>query len=170
MKKCEPITRGLVAQWHLSKKETIKLEEEILDRIDYILNTWFNIYGAKLDYWYFDGAEEGEVGDMSRYFDDDSISGFYTEVENYPDGDMAFIDKEGDEYSWQSEIPTRWLFEEGFAEEITKGKAEYERLEAERKANKKKKAAAKKEKDALLAAQAKAKLSKEELAALKRDL
>jgi len=170
MKENKPITRGLVKQWQLAKREVGKLEDEISERIDFILNTWFNIYGAKIDYWYFDDAAEGELGDMERYFGDDSIYGFYIELKNSPNGDMTFIDKEGDEYSWQSEIPTRWLFEEGFAEEITKGKAEYERLEAERKANKKKKAAAKKEKDALLAAQAKSKLSKEELAALKRAL
>lgn len=164
------ITRKLVLDWQEAARKAGKLEDEITSRIDYILRTWFDIFGAKLEYWYFEGAAEGEIGDLGRFLNEDTIYNFYTEVKNYPDDDMIFIDKDGDEYTWQSEIPTRWLYDDNFKEEIIKGKAEYKRLEEERKANKKATALAKKAKDEQLVADAKKKLSKEELAALKRNL
>lgn len=171
-KKIPAIAPSLVSNWEASRSTYKKLENTILDRIDYILNTWFSIYGAKLTCWYFDGAEESEVGDLHRYMDTDSIWNFHVDVKGYPDNDMVFIDKDGEEYLWQSEIPTRWLYDEHFEEEIIKGKAEFEKREEERLAKKKKKqkSAEKKAKDDLLAQQAKQKLSKEELAALRRTL
>jgi len=169
-KKVIAIAPKVVSQWEAARHEYKKLEDQILDRIDYILNTWFSIYGAKLEYWYFDGAAEGEVGDLHRFMNTDSIWSFYVETKNYPDNDMVFIDKDGDEYSWQSEIPTRWLYDDSFEEEIIKGKAEYERREEERLAKKKQKTANKKAQDEKLVEEAKKKLSKEELAALRRTL
>lgn len=169
-KKAPAITPSLVSNWEASRSSYKKLEDTILDRIDYILNTWFSIFGAKLEYWYFEGAAEGEVGDLHRFMSSDSIWNFHTEVKNYPDNDMIFIDRDGDEYVWQSEIPTRWLYDDNFEEEIKKGKEEFEKREVERLAKKKQKSAEKKAKDDLLAQQAKQKLSKEELAALRRTL
>lgn len=140
--KIHAITPKIVMDWEQATKKASALEEEIIDRIDYILHFWFAAFGAKLEYWYFDGADEGEAGPIKMNID--SIWNFYVEVKNFPDNDMIFIDKDGDEYSWQSEIPTRWLYDDSFEEEITKGKAEYERREAERLAKKKQKAADKK--------------------------
>lgn len=164
-----PITPNLIVNWQEAHAKASKFEDQIIDRIDYILNTWFEVFGSKLDYWYFDGADEGEVGNLSRYFDNNSISGFYVEVNKCPN-EMIIIDKDGHEWGWESEIPTRWLFEDGVKEEIVNGKAEYERRERERKEKKKQSAANRKAKDEQLAAEAMKKLSKEELAALKRAL
>lgn len=162
------ITPELVMKWENAVKQASKLEDEITDRIDYILHFWFSTFGAKLEWWYFDGAEEGEVGDIKINMD--TIWNFYVEVKNYPDNDMSIIDKDGDVYSWQSEIPTRWLYDDNFEEEIVEGKAEFERREAERLAKKKQRTAEKKAQDSKLAEAAKKKLSKEELAALRRTL
>lgn len=164
------ISRKLVLDWKEAAAKAGKLEEEIVNRIDHILRTWFQIYGAKLEYWYFDGAAEGEVGDLHRFMNEDNIYNFYTEAKNYPENDLIFIDRDGDEYAWQSEIPTRWLYDDNFEEEIRQGKIKYELQEEERKAKKKQSAALKKEINEKLVAQAKLKLSKEELAALKKAL
>ncbi len=166
--KIHAITPKLVMDWEQATKKASALEEEIINRIDYILHFWFAAFGAKLEYWYFDGADEGEIGPIKMNID--TIWNFYVEAKNFPDDDMRFIDKDGDEYSWQSEIPTRWLYDDSFEEEITKGKAEYERRETERLAKKKQKAADKKLQDSKLVEDAKKKLSKEELAALRRTL
>jgi len=165
----KPITRSLVMDWQEAHRKASKLEDAITERIDYVLKTWFEVFGAKLEYWYFDGADEGEIGDLYRYFNDDNIYGFYVEVKGCPD-EMVIIDKDGDEWGWESEIQTRWLFEEGFKEEIIQGKALYEKREKERQEAKKKSREAKKAKDDALAEAAKKKLSPEELAALKRTL
>lgn len=160
------ITSKLVLQWQQSNSETAKLEDEIINRIDYILHVWFAAFNTKLEYWYFEGANEGEVGSIN--IDSDTIWGFHIKVNNYPD-DMSIIDKNGMEYSWQSEIPVRWLYDDSFEEEIIKGKKEYEQKSQERAAKRKQKADLKKIKNEKLIEQAKSKLSKEELAALKNS-
>lgn len=162
------ITRKLVSDWREAASKTGRFEEQIMRRIDYVLRTWFEIYGANLEYWYFEGAAEGNVGDLSRFMSEYSIYNLCVKAKNFPDNGLIFINKNGDEYCWQSEIPTHWLYDDNFENEIRLGKEKYARREEERKAKKKQSAAIKKEFNDKLVAQAKSKLSKEELAALKK--
>jgi hypothetical protein len=169
MSKVKPITRGLVSEWNIASAEVGKMENQIVDRIDYIIRTWFQVFDSKLDYWYFDGAEEGQVGDLKNHMDSYNISNIWTECKKDCSHEMVILDKNGDEYGWESAILTRWLFED-FEDEIINGKKLYLEKEIERKAKKKIASAQKKIEDTLLVEEAKKKLSKEELAALKRNL
>jgi|ERR1019366_7768679 hypothetical protein len=76
----EPITKELVNKWAAAHQAAGGLEGIIEDRITYIIETWFNAFGGKLDTWYFDGANEGEVGDLSPHMDANSISCIYTQM------------------------------------------------------------------------------------------
>jgi hypothetical protein len=162
------ISRKLVSDWKEAQSEAGRLKSEIIDRIYYIVETWFALYGAKLECCYFDCASENEFGDLDRNMDEDVVSNLYTECKNFPDdNELAFINKYGDEYSWQGEIPTRWLYDDSFKDEIIQGKAKYLQLEEERLAKKKQALSNKKVKDKKLVDDAIKKLSKDELAALK---
>lgn len=169
MSKEEPITQKLIHDWKVASSEASSMEEEIIERIDHIVRAWFKAFNNELNYWYFDGAAEGEVGDLSKYMGADTIWCIWTELKKECPHDMAIIDKNGDVYVWESSIPTRWLFED-FEDEIINGKKLYEQKELERKAKIKTLSTQKKIEDRLLVEEAKKKLSKKELAALKRSL
>lgn len=166
----EPITHNLVNEWQALKSKASALEDDIEQRIDYIIRFWFATFDAKLDTWYFVDANEGEVGNLSYHMNDEEISSIHVEMKsgNFKD-DEYIIDKFGNEWGWESSIPTRWLFE-NFEQEIIGGKKLFEEKEIARKAKQKEKSAQKKLKDKALADAAKSKLSKEELAALRREL
>lgn len=164
-----PITPQLVSEWEVARSKASELENQITERIDYILNVWFKTFGGSLKYWYFDGAGENEVGDLAKYMGDESIYGLFIECNPNSKNEMVIINKDGSEWGWESEIPTRWLFED-FENEIINGKKLYEERAANRKAKKKELTLAKKQEDATLIEEAKKKLSKKELAALRRSL
>lgn len=168
MKK-DPIAKTLMNAWEVSRSATSKYEEIINDRIDYILRFWFEAFGGKLNYWWFEGADEGEVGDLYRHMNKTSINEIWVDCVNNSKEDMIILDKNGLEYEWQNEIPTRWLYED-FESEIIKGKQDFINRELERKNKKKELSAKQKAEDEALAQAAKSKLSKKELAALRRTL
>jgi hypothetical protein len=169
----KPITKDQIKAWEKSYQETSNLEEDIQERIGYIIGVWMKAFGGKLTTWWFDGAEEGQVGTLIDHINEDSIYSIYTQCDTEPksndDHDMVIIDKDDNEYGWQSEIPLRWLFED-FEQEIIQGKILYDERLKQKKENSVIKKSLKKKLDEALATQAKAKLSKEELAALKRVL
>lgn len=160
------ITPELVAEAEDLASRAGSLEEKITDRLHYIMLNIFNTFSKKDAYWYFYGAGEGEVGDLWRFYHEDSIS---VVVDNCPGESMVILLKDGSEWGLDDGIPTRWLYED-FEEELKQGKKKYEEKEAQRKldaANKRKQS---KEEAAKLAKIAKSKLSKKELAALKATL
>ncbi len=166
----KPITQKFVDEWYGVSTRAAKMEDEITERIDYILRTIFETFDGKLNYWYFDGAGEGEVGDLARWMNDEEISGIYTEAAKNCKSPMVIIDRFGDEWEYQGEFPTRWLFDSEFAIELHNGKLQYELKEKERKEKQKARSEAKKKQDARLVEEAKKKLSKEELAAIRRSV
>jgi len=171
--KTEPITQKLIDNWQLAATEAGKMEGQIINRIDYIVRTIFQTFNHKLDCWYFYGAGEGDVGDLLRHYDSDEIN-IITELARNKGGgydsiEMVILDKEGNEWGFDSSIPTRWLFE-NFEQELIDGKRLFEDQQIERKKNQKELSAKKKLEDQALATAAKAKLSKKELAALRRSL
>lgn len=142
-----------------------KLEEIIINRIGYIIDTIFKTFKQKYDCWYFYGAGEGEVGDLWRHYCNNHIDIIIVGCSS----EMVIIDKNGDEWGFEDSIPTRWLFED-FEQELIDGKKKFEDKEAERKKKQKELSAAKKQEDKDLVEAAKKKLSKKELAAIRRSL
>lgn len=158
----KPISPKAVAEAKELVAKVGKIEQEIINRIDYIMSFAFYLFNKKDCCWYFYGAEEGEVGNLWRGYQDETID---TAVEC--SGEMVILLKDGSEWGLTDSIPTRWLYEP-FEDEMTKGKEAYEeKIERKKRAAKAQKL--KKQKaDKDLAEKAKAKLSKEELAALMR--
>lgn len=163
------ISSGAIVEWQGLRKRADFLEGQILDRITYIIRFWMETFGGKLETWYFDGAAEGDVGDLRHYMSGTTIHNICTICKPNPNAEMVIIDKDGDEYAWESEIPTRWLYED-FEQEIVNGKTLFEAREKQRKEEKALKKKNQKEADMALVELAKSKLTKEELAALKKTL
>lgn len=167
----EPLTPLLVKQWEIAEQQAGALKEQIVDRIDYIIKTIFKAFDKKFDYWYFYGAGEGEVGPLIINSNSFSV---ITELAknrngNYDFNEMVILLKDGSEWELNDSIPSRWLFED-FEKELVDGKKKFEEKEAERKVKQKELSAAKKQEDKALIEAAKKKLSKKELAALRRSL
>lgn len=165
-----PITQELFSTWEKLSRETSKLESQIEKRIDYIVRTVYKTFNNKLSTWYFYGAGEGEMGNMKLAIDKDS---FYIIVElerdrdgRYNSKEMVILLKDGSEWELEGEYPARWLFED-FEEELIQGKKKFEEKLEEKAKKKKEHALAQKQKKLALAESAKAKLTKEELKALK---
>ena len=169
----KPISADTITHCKELRNKLNLLEGEIIDRLNYIIYTMFSMWGINFDTWYFEGAEEGEVGNLWRNYASDEISGlvldFDRHEEEYNSGSITIIDKDGDEWQFYNSIPTRWLFEP-FEGELAKGKELFFQQEIARKEALKTKRAKQKEKDLKLAEAAKAKLSPEEIAALKKTL
>lgn len=151
-------------------KNASMYEDKITDRITFILHKFFAIWDLKIETWYFDDAGEGEIGDLWRNMDSQTISNIVVDFKqeskkNHP----IFVDKHGAEYKWSNEISIRWLFED-FEKEVIEGKKKFEEQEAARKAKQKERTLKQKEEDAKLLEVAKQKLSPKELAALRRSL
>ena len=77
------ISEDLIKQWYASKFAMGKCESEIFDRITYIFSVLRKVTNQKGDFsWYFDGAAEGEVGEISLDFPID-MNGY---IENFEYG------------------------------------------------------------------------------------
>ena len=156
-----PITKGLIVDWEEASKKASALEEKIVDRLDYIITTIFEVFKERLDTWYFSDAQEGTMGSLT--YDEPEI--FMEWKHGTLKDDMIIIDRDGNELMFDQSVPTRWLFQE-FEAELKDGKKKYE----ERESAKLVKKLSDKEATKKLAASAKSKLTKEELAALKKSL
>lgn len=161
------LQKDVFTYWRSLKKDVGRIEDEIVNRISYVWYTINNAFGNEVDTWYFDDAGEGEVGNLD--IDDSFVSSIQTDYKKKSTGDMAILLKDGSEFGFYSEFPTRWLFED-FEQELIEGKKKYEEQEVARKEAEKIKRQRQKAKTLVLADQAKLKLSKEELAALKKIL
>ena len=166
-----PISPFAVSNWKEIKKQTDKIEGEIIERLDYIIRFLHKTFGVKLGTWYFYGAGEGRMGELC--YEDDAIN-VVTELDRSSDGEyhskeMCIIDDNGDEWMFDSYIPTRWLFE-AFEQEIIDGKVKYEVVKKAKQEKEKAKRLQKKEEAKKLAESAKQKLTKAELAAIRKSL
>lgn len=162
----KPITPELVKEAEALAIRSGLLEEQIVDRINYIMQSIFKLFSKKNAYWYFYGAGEGEVGNLWAHYDQYHID---VVIDECPGESMVILLKDGTEWGFDDSIPTRWLFED-FETELTEGKKKYKELEETRKNTDKTKRLYQKEQDKKLAQVAKGKLTKKELAALKRSL
>lgn len=139
---------------------------KILDRITYVLRTIFKEFGTELDYWYFCGAEEGEVGNLDAHLDKNSVSSFMTFTKGpYEGGEMFAKLNDGTCAEFGYEFPTRWLYED-FEDELSRGVAIVKQEELDEEKEKAEKKAAKKATKEKLKASAAAKLTADERKAL----
>lgn len=159
------ITKEFVNETLLLNNQLESKKEIIFNRIEYILKFIFKAFGGELDYWYFDGAEEGEVGDLFKNYNPNTIYVIAEGSYNY----SVIIDKFNNEWDFDGEIPTRWLFED-FEDEVLDGLKEYKKRQEEKKQKAQTKKAKEKANLEKLVLEAKKKLSKEELLALKKSL
>lgn len=162
----EPITPELIKEAEALAIQSGRLEEQIVDRINYIMESIFSLFSKKSAYWYFYGAGEGEVGNLWANYNQSHID---MVIDECPGESMVVLLKDGTEWGFDDSIPTRWLFED-FETELTEGKKKYKELEEDRKNTDKAKRLYQKEQNKKLAQVAKSKLTKKELAALKRTL
>lgn len=166
----EKIAKETFAKWQDLNNQAGALEGGIIDRVDYIIHKIFAVFNNELDWWDFPGdgdrCEGGRLSDAIRH--DDDIFCFTAETREYLKEKVILL-KDGSEWGFDNEFPTRWLFED-FEEELIEGKKKFEEVKIERAKQALLKKKTKKEKDKILVEQAKAKLSKEELAALKKNL
>ncbi len=141
------LTKQQFENWKESKNLVLQYEEDVTNRIEEVLNIFWGVFGAKVDYWYFEGADEGEIGDLNSHMNNDEIYGIRiglvpldpligskftnTDVPIGNDGpyNHVILDKEGNEFDWDGSIPTRWLFE-NCKDEIIKGKQAFEEKKA----------------------------------------
>ena len=156
--------------WQVSINHSARLENIIIERLSYIVHTIYNIFGYQVNTWYFDDAKEGEVGDLNNHIYNDYINNIIVECKSLKK-DPAIIIFDKNRFEWEKDlgIPVRWLFE-NFEQEIIDGKKKFEEKEAARKAKNKEQSAKQKLEDQELINSAKSKLSKKELAALRRSL
>lgn len=161
MEKINPITADLILKGKKLNKEISDLNEMIINRIHYIISFLFETFSEKKGSWWFDGAEEGEVGDFWKNYYGYEIA-FRTDIFV---NDIKIIDKNGNFWSCGGWIPDRWLFED-FENEIIEGK----KLLEEQNAKKKTDELQLKEQNELekqkLITSAKSKLTKQEIKAL----
>jgi hypothetical protein len=142
------------------------LAEVISKRMTYIIEFCLKTCNGKLDWWDWRNkeGEENVTGDFIHSYDPNTLN----VVINWKyENKMVFIDKNDEEQDLEwGEFPTRWLYED-FEDEFVNGiKLRQEKVREQAKKDTAKQQKKKQEKDALIAA-AKAKLTPEELKALK---
>lgn len=178
IKKVNTILQDTVDQWIKAIKVADAYEEVISERIGYVIKTVFNTFGKKISTWYYEDAPEGGMGSLQKAFNSGERDGSIRVVvekdapygERHSFGDMDAL-LEGDiewDFSY-GEFPERWLFED-FEQELIDGKKKFEEKEAARKLKAKEAKSKQTKEDKKLADQVKSKLSKKELAALRRVL
>ena len=158
--KTKPIAHGTVADWKETRKRADILEEQIVDRMGYIIQTIAKTFNAQFETWYFSDAQEGQMGSLT--WDEPELFSVW-DIRNRKE--MAIITESGEEYRFDNSIPTRWLFE-NFEQELEEGKRRFDEREEETL----KKRLAATDYTNKLAENAKKKLTKEELRALKKVL
>lgn len=128
------INKQTISDWRESRKKTLLFEDKITDRITYVLTTLFEAFNYKINCWYFEGACEGEVGDLYKNIDDCNVKNLnvfvITNNRIYNSTGLnvdpiTIINNNNEEWGWDGEFPVRWLFEDGFKEEIEKGKERF---------------------------------------------
>lgn len=160
----KPIAKEDFSKWKKSYQITSKLEANIRKRIGYVLDVLMKTFGTKMIDWYFSDDDYPDLFDnVSRRY----INSIIVETESDPnDGyQLTIIDKNGKEWNWNDSIPLRWLYED-CEKEIIDGKALYD-AKLQNKLDQK---LSQFTKTHVIADRAKAKLTPEELEALKKIL
>jgi len=133
------VKKGDIEKREQLSKELELLDESISDKLDNIFHIIGDVFGFTFNFWYIDGAEEGELGDLSKIIDR-RYDGINVESIIWPNEcKISEIDPviilQNDELGLSETIPKRWLFEdlEVIKKEIIDGKAKFELEEAKKK-------------------------------------
>lgn len=139
---------------------------KIVDRIDYVLTEIYKTFGKTIRHWYFDGAGEGEIGELP-FIDYNGTFGDSLVIEPQLYGSYALIN--GCEWDFTyGEFPTRWLFND-FEDELRVAVENYPGWKAEQKRQAKEKKEAQKKKKAAMMKAIKARLTPEQWKFLKLE-
>ncbi len=163
------LSKNDIKEWHSAEEQAHLYKEKIIDRIDYILRYMFGLCGAVMKTWYFTDATEGELGTLRVELGSDKIYDIFVELDSSKPKPVVNLIIDGKEWKFDTSILTRWLFED-FETEMFQGAADYIHLQEKKKNALKPKPSLADTKTQLLVKSAKAKLSKAELAALKKHL
>jgi 4-alpha-glucanotransferase len=128
------ITKKLWKDFERLRSETYNLQSKIESHIGDVLRAAFEIYGSKLDTWYYPGAPEGGMGELE--YDADSIS-VVTEPKRGGYIDIRYFGRthKGCDYDISCDFPLELLFVslDEAKERIEFDKKQIEEKEAEKK-------------------------------------
>lgn len=165
-----PISKELYNSWQSLNEQAQALEQEIVDRLSFVINRACEMFGQPISTWYFDDAQEGEVGDVWENIHRGEFAVTLDFKKNSSERNMTIVLNDGTELDIARDgFLTRWLFED-FEKEIHEGKFKYKEKEIKRKTELKKLSEQKRVEQEELIRSAKSKLSRQELAALKKAL
>ena len=161
-----PISNDHFKDYMEAENRLSQLEEVLTDRIGYIIDKLHDICGINYEYWYFEGAPEGDVGkpDIDQY----TVSSLVVDYGCNGYKSIKLILKDGEEWILEESFPSRWLFED-FEQEVIDGKKKFDAKEKARKEKAKQQRLSRKEKDKRIIEKVTSKLTKEEIAAIKRS-
>lgn len=132
-----PLDPKVMDEREAAKAEASYFDALIEDRIGFILDTVFSLFGEKKGGWYFPDAEENETGDFEKANSDPEWIDVVTHgcLENGAQVKLA----DGKYFNPSERIPYRWLFE-SFEEELKEARQRYidEKEEKKRKSQEKK--------------------------------
>lgn len=144
-------------------------EEKIINRMDYIIKTIFEAFGLKVSYW----TAYSEDGSLNSSISENTVGWYEIDFQNYnsfPKKKLVILLKDGTEFGFDDhEFPRRWLFED-FEQELIDGKISYLKAKDFKDKIEKEYLIKKQKETAELVNSIKAKLTKQELAALKKSL
>lgn len=160
----EKLESSNISEYNDTKRKFEICREKIVDRMNYIIHSIFEICGGKLDWWDLENDDpEYRSQDIKPDF-----PLFSDYISFYAVGSLKndyIVDKSGLEICIRNEFPMRWLRED-FEDEIKKGLAEVKRRAELRKLHDQEKAKTRKEKQDKLKQEVLAKLTPEEIKAL----
>ncbi len=156
------LTMADIAEYEKNKNNAI--EGAIVNRIDYIIIAIYSIFGKECKNWYFDGAEEGEIGPIPD-LNYDCIDGLICS----PEHNKFHIKLNNGEIIKDiiGNFPKQWLFED-FEEELNDGAKRYKIWIIEEGKKHKKQKAARAQYNKIMLDSIRRKLTTEEIKFLKR--
>lgn len=159
-----PLSVDILEQYKSLRAQADEFGNQLEKRITYVIETIWSAFGKRFDYWYVQGAEEGQLGDLAKCFRwGDDVQDLC--IHPY-EGEMVILLKNESEYGFgEGEFPQRWLYED-FEQELTDGVAAYKAKVARQKEEREQRRAARKAKKDALKKSAASKLSEAERDAL----
>ena len=102
----DPLDKDFMAKRKEAQDAASVFDMEISDRVSFILDTVYKLFGEAEPNWYFPEAEENSIGDF-----DSSIDGEYVLIycDNYV-SNIKIKTVDGEYVHLNEKIPLRWLF------------------------------------------------------------
>lgn len=114
------LTDAQLEGWQDATKHLQMMQQLVIDRSNYIIETIEKTFERSFKTWWFEGAGEHEVGNPKIY---DGMVHFITEPTQQP---ALILDNENQEWNLFESFPERWLTED-FEGELINGKGTYQK-------------------------------------------